>query len=675
MTSVRDALASATPSLADAPPQSPPEVDARVPAAGGPRCHCGTPIERIEGKRPRIYCSDACRKRAKRAIERGEGLTPAGSGATAVSKSGHGLGTTAKTTDMQVSGLHSDVPTVNPPAETGKTDTAATAPAFTREVRGLPLTPADLAARDAAFELRDALRAVSGMERLDKCGLSVLAGGVTPVLRNGRAGYAGVVTCGSVHVCPCCSTTIRRVRQDELEQVGQFWECQSCGLVMMTLTMRHYERDTLAELADLQRQAWKRAFGQNAGRDWRQAKKDFGIRGFVRAWEVTHGNNGWHCHYHVLLFLARPLASADVDRLQHTAFEIWSSALVAVGARMPVEISEKDGKPVAVKIDAPDRGDSGKLARYLMKGQDGKTRWGVAAELTRQDVKQGQGGHRTPFEIARAAVAGDARSVELWREFVVTATGIRALYWSNGLRALLKEMGFELDDRTDGKVAADEAAAGTPIACIPSATWYRHIARRKGRALALLHAAEKGGATAVRALIESWGLTWGLDVLEAEKLPAGANPTADEVLRRIERETMAARMGVWRDELDRQDREERAGRIVLHSAKAWETRAAAAKKVREDADVEASRRAETGEAADNLFTRIHAELLTLPRQTTRSADAPHKVSLRKPLKVKPMALSVTPPPAGAASTTCRVCGGKLDPALRPYGQHVGDCLA
>ncbi|MFZ3599854.1 hypothetical protein, partial [Streptomyces sp. BH104] len=280
-------------------------------------------------------------------------------------------------------------------------------------------------------------------------------------------------------------------------------------------------------------------------------------------------------------------------------------ALVKVGARMPVEISERDGKPVAVKIDAPDRGESGDLARYLMKGQDGKTRWGVAAELTRQEVKEGQNGHRTPFQIARDAIAGDPRSIELWRDFVQVATGMRALYWSNGLRALLKEMGFELDDRQDQQVAADEESAGTPLACIPAATWYRHIARHKGRALGLLKAAELGGAHAVRALIEKWGLTWGLDVLEPEELPEGADPTADEVLRRIERAELVARMTVWRDEFDRQDRERRASRIVPQAADAWEARAEAAKKVREEVDAEAERRAEEQTAPDNFLTAIH----------------------------------------------------------------------
>ncbi|MFG2098924.1 protein rep [Streptomyces sp. NPDC048612] len=479
---------------------------------------------------------------------------------------------------MQVSGLHGT-----------KQDESDHDRHFSGDQRGAAMeSDADTAARDGRFELRESLRAVSGLDRLLKCGISVLAGGVTPVLRNGRAGYAGVVTCGSVHVCPCCSTSIRRVRQDELDQVGKFWECQSCGLVMMTLTMRHYERQALAVLEKQQREAWKAGFGQNAGRAWRDAKKAYGVRGFVRAWEVTHGPNGWHCHYHVLLFLARPLASGRVEALQALAFEVWSAALEKAGAYLPVETGA-DGKPVGVKIDAPDRGESGQLARYLMKGQDGKTRWGVAAELTRQDVKTGQAGHRTPFEIARAAVQPDAdpRDVDLWREFEQTATGVRSLYWSNGLRKLLAEMGFELDDRNDKDVAAEEESAGDRLACIPAATWYRHIARHKGRALALLKAAERGGVTAVRTLAESWGLVWGADILDAEELPEdGTLPTIDEVLRRGDRMQLAARAEVWRRGLalaEHIEIEARAKHFAAHpDAPQYAARAKATKQAAED---------------------------------------------------------------------------------------------
>jgi hypothetical protein len=638
---------------------------------------CDESITSTPGKRPRIYCSEACKKRAKRALAAAERAV---TGIPSRAKRDGRLGTTAKTTDMQVSGLR------DPKADTTTTGGSA----YSGGQRGAAMEPnTDTAARDERFELRDALRAVSGLDRLLKCGVSVLAGGVTPVIRNGRAGYAGVVTCGSVHVCPCCSTSIRRVRQDELDQVGQFWECQSCGLVMMTLTMRHYEWQALAVLEEQQRSAWRVGFGQNAGRTWREAKKAYGIRGFVRAWEVTHGPNGWHCHYHVLLFLARPLASDRVERLQALAFEVWAAALEKVGAYLPVEKGE-DGKPVGVKIDAPDRGEAGALARYLMKGQDGKTRWGVAAELTRQDVKQGQGGHRTPFEIARAAVQPDAdpRDIALWREFEPVASGTRSLYWSNGLRKLLKEMGFELDDRNDGEVAAEEEAVGERLACIPASTWYRHIARHKGRALALLKAAEKGGVRAVRKLIESWGLIWGTDVLEAEDLePDGALPTAAEVLRRTNRLEMVARAEVWRRGFalaEQAEIEERAEHFATNpDAPEYVARAERTKQATEQRE---ARQAEGDQEHEELAT-ARAEFIRRRRAAhadraaetaaaldrVRNPDRPviPKVSLRKPRKPKSApAPCIAPPPPEAASPTCRSCGGKLAASLVPYGRHA-----
>ena len=485
---------------------------------------------------------------------------------------------------------------------------------------------------------------------------------------------------------------------------------------MMTVTMRHYLRHSLALLTQQQRDAWRLAFGSNAGRTWRDAKKAFGVVGYIRAWETTWGPTfGWHVHYHVLLFLERPWDTGQVERFQHLAFGVWSAALERVGAYLPVEFSEKDGKAVGVKIDAPDRGEAGQMARYLMKGQDGKTSWGVAAELTRQDVKQGSNGHRTPFEIARAAVADDAtqHDVDLWLEFEEAASGIRSLYWSNGLKARLKALGFELDERNDDQVAADEAAAGERLAMIPAVTWYRHIVRHRGRALALLRAAERLGVAGVRVLIESWGLVWGADVHPAEHLePSGIRPTADEVLRRLERTTMAERAQVWRRAFDAVAAGELAHRLGAATAvdlTAARDRVRAAGRAADVAAEDAAQgRRLTGQpiprwwaeyeapevlaelratapppqltAAQRAFVsaRDHANarrgaVLTAAVDRWRNGETitmpttPHA-----PVPVQaPPAPDRPAPPASWRSETCRTCGGDLAPALMPYGRHLG----
>jgi hypothetical protein len=467
--------------------------------------------------------------------------------------------------------------------------------------------------RDDAHILRDALQdRVSRLQRFVDCGRKAVAGGVTLKTGANAAGWEGVATCGSVHVCPVCMPTVRRVRADELSRVGSAWESVDVekgtarGLVLVTLTMRHYARQSLSLLVQRQREAWKLAFGQNALKTTKQIKKDLGVVGYVRAWETTHGDNGWHAHFHVAVFLEERPDAKKVRVMQRLMYRAWADALVKVGAYRPSEA-------YAVKVDAPKAaGDAGRLSAYLMKTQDGK-RWTAAQEMTRADVKAGQRGHRMPLQIARGAVDGDLDDVELWREYEEAATGIRALYWSNGLRKRLAAL-VELDERSSEQIAADEEAKDKkPLAHFPLRTWYGHVVKVPGRRLQLVHAAEKWALPGVRTVVESWGLVWGVDVTEPEDLPAGAAPTLDEALRRQDRAELQARADVWRKEFDRQDRERRLSRAADDDAWADGFRAvdqaaddrrrlqdATTAPSRQEAYLEARRRAKTERPAAEL---------------------------------------------------------------------------
>lgn len=369
-------------------------------------------------------------------------------------------------------------------------------------------------------------------------------------------------------MCPVCAPAIRRVRAAELDAAGSAWETvdpkkgTARGLVMVTLTMRHYARQSLALLVQRQGEAWKRSFGQNALRTTKQIRKGFGVVGYVRAWETTHGANGWHVHFHVAVFLEERPDARRVHVMERLIYRAWADSLEKVGAYRPTAAH-------AVRVDAPAVGEAGQLARYLMKSPDGRA-WTAAQEMVRADAKTGRKGHRAPFEIARSAVDGDQADGKLWREYEEQATGIRSLYWSQGLRALLAEL-VELDDRADKAVAEEENAPGKPIALFPPRTWYGHVVRHKGRRLQLVHAAERWDVSGVRTLVESWGLIWGVDVTEPDNLPAAAAPTLDELFRQRDRAELSARADVWRREFGRQEREQRLG-AVIYQPNAWEAR-------------------------------------------------------------------------------------------------------
>jgi hypothetical protein len=327
----------------------------------------------------------------------------------------------------------------------------------------------------------------------------------------------GLATCGKIHVCPVCSAKIRAARTEEIDTVTAAWQAAGHGLAMMTLTLRHYRRMPLGTtrkrerggLVAIQHDAWITAFGASAGKMWQRLQADHGIVGYVRAWECTVGpDHGWHPHFHVLFFTDRPWTADRAAAFEAAALARWVRSVEKAGGYRPNDRG--------VKVDVPRAGDEQQFARYLFKNQDGKARfekWAPGAELARSDLKQGRRASRMPFEVAEGAAAGVADDVERWWEYEYAAHGIRALYWSNGLRKLLGSL-VELDERTDDEIAAEEVG-GEGVALIPAEVWYGAILRHRGRPLALLRAAESLGGVGVRTLVEQWGLVWGVDVLPA----------------------------------------------------------------------------------------------------------------------------------------------------------------
>lgn len=338
--------------------------------------------------------------------------------------------------------------------------------------------------------------------------------------KDGQAYFGGVSTCAKIHLCPVCAGRIRSGRADELQSYVEAWEAAGYGVAMVTLTMRHFERHVLRDLVKVQHAAWSRSFGAKGGKMWVRLKREFGILGYARAWEVTRGPNGWHPHFHILLFLETPWTDRRAAEFSIAAYTRWAVALEKEGGYRP---SEKHG----VRVDVPgaaeaplgEMSEAVRMARYLIKSGEGQASWALGAEMTRGDVKSGRKvGRRTPFEIL-ADSADETREealrrqdVMLWREFEEGSHMVRALVYSAKIKDLLTPL-IEVEEISDADLAAPDDPEATAVAVFPSETWYTHIVSKRGRRLELVHAAERNGQVAVRRLIERWGLEWGVDVL------------------------------------------------------------------------------------------------------------------------------------------------------------------
>ena len=101
--------------------------------------------------------------------------------------------------------------------------------------------------------------------------------------------------------CPCCGRRISETRRGELNALLGWARERGLIPIMVTLTARHGIRDRLADQLEAMKVA-KRRLRQR--REWRSLKGR--IAGTVTATEVTHGQNGWHTHFHEILLMDAP---------------------------------------------------------------------------------------------------------------------------------------------------------------------------------------------------------------------------------------------------------------------------------------------------------------------------------------------------------------------------------
>lgn len=287
--------------------------------------------------------------------------------------------------------------------------------------------------------------------------------------------YKGLQTCGSVWACPCCSSKISERRRVELRTAMDLHTAAGGQVLLATFTTPHYLGDDLEKVLDGQAKALKYL---NSGRAAVKFFEEMGCVGKIRALEVTHGrlrasNNGWHPHYHVLLFVRSGL---DLTLWRVALSERWRSACVKAGLKAP-DMSH------GITLE-----DGSKAAAYASK-------WGLESEMTKGHTKKSNNGE-TPFDLLRAYLeTGDKHASVLFREFAETFKGKRQLHWSKGLKQM-----FGIGEKSDEELAEKQDDVAAMLGTIPLEDW-RKILRVDGRGLVLELAVH--GWDAVRRFIDS----------------------------------------------------------------------------------------------------------------------------------------------------------------------------
>lgn len=342
------------------------------------------------------------------------------------------------------------------------------------------------ARRRTRAKLRRLAQTFTELPRLRKCGKTTVTGTGAPVLRvNGHsAGYAGVATCGSVWCCPSCAAKIAAHRAEDLATVMRKVLDSGGSASLITFTLRHHQGQGLTELWDAISYAWGKV---TSGKQWGADQAVGGMRGWVKAVEVTYGHHGWHPHIHVLVCWKKEISLDTAQRVANSMHGRWERALNRKGFQSWREHGGLDVRMASL--------DNDNLADYFTK---------LAREVTSQATKGTKKG-RPPFailaDIGETFLADDA---DRWWEWEQASFRRRQLSWSTGEMDLRKwaELGREL---TDEEAAAEEEA-GDDVLALTAESWGWLVAN--AATTDLLDEAERSGPLGAMAWLDDRGLAW-----------------------------------------------------------------------------------------------------------------------------------------------------------------------
>jgi hypothetical protein len=227
-------------------------------------------------------------------------------------------------------------------------------------------------------------------------------------------------------------------------------------ILLMTCTVPHGLGDDVNQVLSQMRKAWRYLVDNRAGKDMR---KLLGIKGHIRSLEVTYGQNGFHPHFHILIFA--DLSFTD-SSFQTGFYPIWRDACVKAGLPAP---SEKHGLRV----------DNGQWAeRYV-------TKWGLEDEMTKGHLKTSKGVKgMTPWDMLRDVLnTASERSKSLFSVYAHAFKGQRQLHWSKGLRDLLGV----IVEMTDEELANQQEESAVELAELTPEQWRAVLFTRSEAAL------------------------------------------------------------------------------------------------------------------------------------------------------------------------------------------------
>jgi hypothetical protein len=245
------------------------------------------------------------------------------------------------------------------------------------------------------------------MTRTSQCCRTRIAGAVALVRTpDDHLQFTGLSTCGSQD-CPVCAAKILARRAEEIKHACTEWRHEGCHVYMLTLTVRHALGDDLKWIRTQMSAAYS---GMWKGRAGMALSQHCTREHHIKSTEVTFGSNGYHPHYHVLMFTTDELT--DVHKRE--MLEAWKHQ---VSEKLGASHVPDDAHGIELSVSHDDN--------YISK---------MGLEVAGITMKAAKGSNLTMWQVADCAAGGQKWARRVWHEYVKAMHGARRQVWSQGAK-------------------------------------------------------------------------------------------------------------------------------------------------------------------------------------------------------------------------------------------------
>lgn len=311
-----------------------------------------------------------------------------------------------------------------------------------------------------------------------------------------RYNLSGLATCGSAAVCPICESIISERRANELRAAFNQAKALNLHIQLLTFTIPHEFGDDIGDLRPKLSQAQQQFFN---GSPWKKCKEKYGIVAYCRSLECRYGANGWHPHFHFIIFSEQPLPKTKLLK-QNASSKRWRKLDIAQQSDDWLwflnrwgNMCEKVGlsRPNEYGLDIRDGSMAyDYICKYGMDGErlttEGKVKkeitWDIADEVTKGNKKDGKKSF-SPFQLLDVLGDKNASSREKqnariqFLKYARAMKGVPLLRWSKSAFDI-----FCFDDVSDTELLLANDQESSLIAQLSVFEW-RCILKHSSRDL------------------------------------------------------------------------------------------------------------------------------------------------------------------------------------------------